>query len=112
MILKQPRSLIYQIFDSKVLEMLEPRYSTSVPFKADTLEALVKQLQVDHKQAMKSLDDYNAAAGRGGKFDPRSSTICIPKASSRPKRTGHRNSTSLRMSPTRLRAASHLRSAV
>ena len=70
MILKQPRSLIYQIFDSKVLEMLEPRYSTSVPFKADTLEALVKQLQVDHKQAMKSLDDYNAAAGRGGKFDP------------------------------------------
>ena len=70
MILKQPRSLIYQIFDSKVLEMLEPRYSTSVPFKAETLEALVKQLQVDHKQAMKSLDDYNAAAGRGGKFDP------------------------------------------
>ena len=49
--------------------MLEPRYSTSVPFKSDTLEGLVKQLQVDPQQAMKSLDEYNAAAGHG-KFDP------------------------------------------
>jgi tricarballylate dehydrogenase len=70
MILKQPGSLIYQIFDSKVLEMLEPRYSTSVPLKSDTLEGLVKQLKVDHKEAMKSLDAFNAAAGHGGKFDP------------------------------------------
>jgi tricarballylate dehydrogenase len=68
-ILKQPGSLIYQIFDSKVLEMLEPRYSTSVPFKSDTLEGLVKQLKVDHKQAVKTLNEYNAAAGHG-KFDP------------------------------------------
>jgi tricarballylate dehydrogenase len=70
MILKQPGSLIYQIFDSKVLEMLEPRYSTSVPLKSDTLEGLVKQLKVDHTQAMRSIDEYNAAAGHGGKFDP------------------------------------------
>ena len=70
MILKQPRSLIYQIFDSKVLAMLEPRYSTSVPFKSDTLEGLVAQLRVAHEQAAKTLADYNAAAGRGGKFDP------------------------------------------
>jgi len=68
-ILKQPGSLIYQIFDSKVLEMLEPRYSTSVPFKSDTLEGLVKQLKVDHKQAVKTLNEYNAAAGHG-KFNP------------------------------------------
>jgi tricarballylate dehydrogenase len=68
-ILKQPGSLIYQIFDSKVLEMLEPRYSTSVPFKSDTLEGLVKQLKVDHQQAVKTLNEYNAAAGHG-KFDP------------------------------------------
>ncbi len=69
MILKQPGSLIYQIFDSKVLEMLEPRYSTSVPFKSDTLEGLVKQLKVDHQQTIKTLNEYNAAAGHG-KFDP------------------------------------------
>ncbi|MDB5808872.1 MAG: pyridine nucleotide-disulfide oxidoreductase family protein [Betaproteobacteria bacterium] len=69
MILKQPRSLIYQIFDSKVLDMLEPRYSTSEPFKSDTLEGLVKQLDLDQAQAIKTLNEYNAAAGHG-KFDP------------------------------------------
>ena len=70
LILKQPRSLIYQIFDSKVLHLLEPRYSTSEPFKSDTLEGLVRQLKVDHGQALKTLAEYNAAAGRGGPFNP------------------------------------------
>ncbi len=69
LILKQPRSLVYQIFDSKVLNMLEPRYSTSEPFKSDTLEGLVRQLKVDHQQALKTLNEYNAAAGRGGPFN-------------------------------------------
>lgn len=70
LILKQPRSLVYQIFDSKVLSLLEPRYATSEPFKSDTLEGLVKQLKVDQKQALKTLTDYNAACGRGGPFNP------------------------------------------
>lgn len=70
LILKQPRSLVYQIFDSKVVHLLEPRYSTSEPFKSDTLEGLVKQLSLDHKQAMKTLDEYNAAAGHGGPYNP------------------------------------------
>ncbi len=70
LILRQPRSLVYQIFDSKVLGLLEPRYATSEPFKSDTLEGLVKQLQVDHAQALKTLEEYNGAAGRGGPFNP------------------------------------------
>ena len=70
MILKQPRSLVYQIFDSKVTGSLEPRYATSEPFRADTLEGLVKQLDVDHEQAMKTLTEYNAAAGHGGPYNP------------------------------------------
>jgi tricarballylate dehydrogenase len=70
MILKQPRSLVYQIFDSKVVEFLEPRYSTTEPFKSDTLEGLVKQLDVDHEQAMKTLEAYNRAANHGGPFNP------------------------------------------
>ena len=70
MILKQPRSLVYQIFDSKVASILEPRYSTSEPFRSDTLEGLVKQLDVDREQAMKTLKEYNAAAGAGGPFNP------------------------------------------
>ena len=70
LILKQPQSLVYQIFDSSVLPLLEPRYSTSEPFKADTLEGLVRQLKVDHKQAIRTLNEYNSAAGRGGPFNP------------------------------------------
>ena len=69
-ILKQPGSLAYQIFDSKVLHLLEPRYSTSEPLKSDTLEGLVKQLKVNHAEAMKSINAYNAAAGHGGPFNP------------------------------------------
>ena len=70
LILKQPRSLVYQIFDSKVVNLLEPRYSTSEPLRSDTLEGLVKQLKVDHQQAIKTLKEYNAACGHGGEFNP------------------------------------------
>ncbi|MGZ8155051.1 MAG: FAD-dependent tricarballylate dehydrogenase TcuA [Burkholderiales bacterium] len=70
LILKQPNSKVFQIFDSKVMDLLEPRYKTSEPYKGDTLEALVKQLDTDHKQAMKTLNEYNEAAGRGGPFNP------------------------------------------
>ena len=61
-----PGGVVYQIFDSKVMDLLEPRYKTSEPFKSDTLEGLVKQLKVDHAQAMKTLDEYNEAAGTAG----------------------------------------------
>ncbi|MBM3358789.1 MAG: FAD-dependent tricarballylate dehydrogenase TcuA [Betaproteobacteria bacterium] len=70
LILKQPRSLVYQIFDSKVVKLLEPRYSTSEPYRSDTLEGLVKQLDVDHGRALKTLEEYNRAAGKGGRFNP------------------------------------------
>ncbi|MGZ8197038.1 MAG: FAD-binding protein, partial [Burkholderiales bacterium] len=63
-------SKVFQIFDSKVMDLLEPRYKTSEPYKGDTLEALVKQLDTDHKQAMKTLNEYNEVAGRGGPFNP------------------------------------------
>ena len=56
LILKQPKGVVYQIFDSKVMDLLEPRYKTSEPFKSDTLEGLVKQLKIDQKQAMKTLE--------------------------------------------------------
>lgn len=68
-ILDEPEGIAYQVFDSKVTHLLEARYSTSEPIKADTLEALVEQLAVDRPTAIKTLDDYNAAAGHGT-FDP------------------------------------------
>ena len=62
-ILAQPGSKAYQIFDSSVVHLLEPRYSTSKPISADSLPALIDQLDIDNKeQAKATLAQYNAAA--------------------------------------------------
>ncbi|NML97914.1 FAD-dependent tricarballylate dehydrogenase TcuA [Paraburkholderia sp. RP-4-7] len=62
-ILAEPGAKAYQLFDSKTVHLLEPRYSTSDPLQADTLEALVEQLDIDDKpRALKTLQEYNAAA--------------------------------------------------
>ncbi|HEX7928020.1 MAG TPA: FAD-dependent tricarballylate dehydrogenase TcuA, partial [bacterium] len=67
--LNEPGGVGWQIFDGKVLHLLEGRYKTGTPFKADTLDALIDQLPVNRAAAKKALADYNAAAhGRG--FDP------------------------------------------
>lgn len=68
-ILHQPDSIAYQIFDSKVTHLLEPRYSTTDPVTADTLEDLVAKLDVAQSTANETLRAYNAAAGHGD-FDP------------------------------------------
>ncbi|MEC7973615.1 MAG: FAD-dependent tricarballylate dehydrogenase TcuA, partial [Pseudomonadota bacterium] len=70
-ILKQPGSLAWQIFDQKTIHLLEPRYSTSDPIKADTLEKLVELLEIDDKpQAVKTLHEYNENACDDEHFDP------------------------------------------
>ena len=70
-ILKQPGSLAWQIFDQKTIHLLEPRYSTSDPVKADTLQELVELLEIDDKpQAVKTLHEYNENACEDEYFDP------------------------------------------
>ena len=71
-ILAQPGAKAWQIFDQKVIHLLEPRYATSKPLTADTLEELVGQLDIDDKvQAVKTLHAYNAAARNVDEgFDP------------------------------------------
>ncbi len=71
-ILAQPGAKAWQIFDQKVVHLLEPRYSTSRPLVADTLEDLVEQLDIDDKrQAVKTLHAFNAAARNADEgFDP------------------------------------------
>ncbi|GGE54081.1 tricarballylate dehydrogenase [Agaricicola taiwanensis] len=71
-ILAEPGAKAYQIFDSKVVHLLEPRYQTSEPIKADTLEALIEQLDIDDKaQALKTLQEFNAHANEAdGRYDP------------------------------------------
>jgi len=70
-ILSQPGSLAYQIFDQKTVHLLEGRYQTSEPVTADTLEGLVDQLDIDDRpQALRTLEQYNAAACNEAGFDP------------------------------------------
>ncbi len=70
-ILNQPGGMAFQFFDQKTVDLLEPRYSTSEPVVADTLEDLIAKLDIDDKdQALKTLEAYNAAASDPGGFDP------------------------------------------
>ncbi|MDX1431783.1 MAG: FAD-dependent tricarballylate dehydrogenase TcuA [Gammaproteobacteria bacterium] len=70
-ILSQPGSLAWQIFDQKTVHLLEGRYKTSVPIQSDTLAGLVEQLDVDDReQALATLESYNAAACEPEGFDP------------------------------------------
>lgn len=68
-ILSQPGGVAYQIFDSKVTQLLEPRYKTGKPYVADTIDALIRQLPIDHERATASLNEYHQALKKG-KFDP------------------------------------------
>jgi len=71
-ILAEPGAKAYQIFDSKVTHLLEPRYQTSDPITADTINELVAQLDIDDKeQAVKTISEYNGAARNADEgFDP------------------------------------------
>jgi tricarballylate dehydrogenase len=70
-ILGQPGSLAYQIFDQKTVHLLEPRYATSDPITADTLATLVDLLDVDDRdQALRTLEEYNDCARDADGFDP------------------------------------------
>jgi len=62
-ILAEPGAKAWQIFDSRVIHLLEPRYQTSKPITAHSLEELIEKLDFDDKdQALKTLDEYNAHA--------------------------------------------------
>jgi tricarballylate dehydrogenase len=62
-ILAQPGAKAWQIFDQKVIHLLEPRYSTSRPLIADTSDERVEQLDIEDKQqAVKTLIVFKAAA--------------------------------------------------
>jgi tricarballylate dehydrogenase len=70
-ILRQPGSVAFQIFDQKVIHLLEPRYEYTTPIKAGSLDDLLDQLDIDDKaQAKNTLAAYNAAACSGEGFDP------------------------------------------
>ena len=71
-ILAEPGAKAYQLFDSQVVHLLEPRYATSDPIMSDTLEGLIEQLDIDDKkQALKTVNEYNTCAKHADQgFDP------------------------------------------
>jgi len=71
-VLAEPGARAWQIFDSKVLHLLEPRYTTSTPVIGETLEDLVGKLDFDDPdQALATLAAYNEAAHDDANgFDP------------------------------------------
>lgn len=71
-ILAQPGAKAWQIFDSRVLHLLEPRYSTSKPIVGNTFEELLAQLDIDDKKvALATLEAFNAAPRVSeDKYDP------------------------------------------
>ncbi|MEO1557650.1 MAG: FAD-dependent tricarballylate dehydrogenase TcuA [Pseudomonadota bacterium] len=74
-ILEQPGQFAWQVFDSKVFDLLYGEYSFHDAHfvEADTLEALVAKMEgVDPDGAMATLTAYNAAVDTETPFDPTS----------------------------------------
>jgi tricarballylate dehydrogenase len=70
-ILAEPGAKGYQLFDSKALHLLEPRYATSKPIAAGSLQELLARLDIDDvSQALKTVEDYNAAPRTSDPYDP------------------------------------------
>lgn len=72
-VLMQPNQFAWQIFDSKVWNLLYGEYKThDASFvEADTMEELVSKLEgVDKAQALKTIAAYNAAVNQDKSFDP------------------------------------------
>lgn len=70
-ILAEPGARGYQIFDSKVLHLLEPRYATSTPIVALSLGELMAELDIeDRQQALRTLEEFNAAPRSSRVFEP------------------------------------------
>jgi tricarballylate dehydrogenase len=72
-ILEQPGQFAWQIFDSKVFDLLyaEYRFHDAHFVEADTLDALIAKLDgVNHATARVTLTDYNDAVDIDTQFDP------------------------------------------
>jgi tricarballylate dehydrogenase len=70
-ILAEPGAKGYQVFDRKVLHLLEPRYATSKPIVGFSFKELIDQLDIDDRaQALATIDEFNAAPRTNKAFDP------------------------------------------
>ena len=66
----QPRSIAFQIFDSKVTHLLGDPYKTARSVTARSLEDLAGELDIDDKKSLlTTIQDFNAAV-QEGEFNP------------------------------------------
>jgi tricarballylate dehydrogenase len=88
-ILEQPEQFAWQVFDAKTNHLLRPEYSSKhvTRVTANTLEELVGKLEgVNAEQALRTIQEYNAAVKRGVPFNPnvkdglRTEGLAIPKS--------------------------------
>ena len=68
-ILAQPNNRAWQIFDQQTVGLLEERYATGRPVRAETVAALAEAMGVPRAALEETIAAFNAAA-RGGRFDP------------------------------------------
>ena len=71
-VLAQPGAMAWQLFDDNVIHLMEPRYSTSKPITADTIEDLIAKIDVDDRaQAIETVKAFNSAQRKpGAEYDP------------------------------------------
>jgi tricarballylate dehydrogenase len=71
-VLAQPGAMAWQVFDDTVIHLMEPRYSTSKPITADTIEELIAKIDIDDReQAIRTVHAFNAAErARDVEYDP------------------------------------------
>jgi tricarballylate dehydrogenase len=67
--LDQPDGIVFQIFDAKIKDLLEHRYTTAVVTKADTIQGLAEKLDIVPAALSETIDAFNAAV-QPGPFDP------------------------------------------
>ena len=72
-VLQQPGSFAWQVFDSQVIPLLRDEYKLrgATKVRADTLEELVKRMQdVNPAQFLATVQEFNAAVKRDVPFNP------------------------------------------
>jgi len=58
---KQPGTVAFQVFDSKVIPILRPEYQNALKVESDSLEDLAKELDIHVEQFLATVREFNEA---------------------------------------------------
>jgi len=84
-ILRQEKSIAFQIFDSKSFDLLEPRYNNSTPTISENLNELAIKLNIPESKFIKTVTEFNKAASNGKYYPEKldnisTNNLTIPKS--------------------------------